>query len=274
MPTATKTDKKEIELYGGEVEIVFYPNSHRYKLVGERTYLISATRATRHIDKAEALKGWVSKLWRQYLTSKLEEAGEVQYSKAEIELLVDEASRHWVEMQEQAKDVGSEVHDFAEAFTLATLGREKADLEEMLENASPEAKKGIRAFLDWYNNNDVEFVDAELLVYSKQHGYVGITDVLMWYNGKLTIGDYKTSKGLYNDYLYQIAGYWNAKQEEMTHLKDEKEIEQGVIINFNKETGEFEQKMIEPEEYKRNLTAFLGGLEIEKRERELNRAKK
>jgi ATP-dependent exoDNAse (exonuclease V) beta subunit len=55
----------------------------------------------------------------------------------------------------------------------------------------------VLAFLKWKTDNDVEFLEVERLVYSKQYEYVGRFDLIAKVNGKKMLIDYKTSKGFY-----------------------------------------------------------------------------
>ena len=120
------------------------------------------------------------------------------------------------------------------------------------------------AFLDWHNSENVKFVAAERIVYSKKHNYAGKMDALLEIDGRPVIGDYKTGKGLYNDHYYQLAGYWNAIEEE-----DEKMYPKGVILHFDKLTGAFKPYFIDRPDHEKNLAAFLGFRAAKIREKEL-----
>jgi hypothetical protein len=52
------TNKVLKSVYNGEVSIEFFPDSHRYRKIGERSYLISVTTATGIIDKSRPLILW------------------------------------------------------------------------------------------------------------------------------------------------------------------------------------------------------------------------
>lgn len=251
------------ELYKGEVKIDFYPDSHRYKKTGERTYLISATSATGMIDKSRVLIPWAVNLCGSFFRKYLEEAGIDSFTKEELFPVLEEALTQHTVKKEQAADIGSQVHEWIEQFALSRINGTEApilseDMPEGVENA-------IGGFLDWYNENDVKFLASERLIYSKKYDYCGLTDFIAVINGKKSVGDYKTSKSVYSDHRYQLSAYWNAIEEE-----DEEEIEQGVILHVNKETGEFKAYEITREEHLKNLPAFLACLTIKRREKELN----
>ena len=57
------------EMYGGEVVINFYPDSHKYKLEGSKDWLVSSTGATGIIDKSTPLIIWAVGLTTQHVRS-------------------------------------------------------------------------------------------------------------------------------------------------------------------------------------------------------------
>lgn len=106
--TETKT------LYNGEVEITFYPDSHRYRLTGEKSYLTSVTAITGIIDKSRVLIPWAVGLTGSFLRQYLEEHQGEQMTSEELFPVIDEALRQHEIKKEQAADAGSQVHDIAQ----------------------------------------------------------------------------------------------------------------------------------------------------------------
>jgi len=267
---AKETNKREVSLYGGDVTIVFYPDSHRYKKKGERTYLISSTAATGIVDKSRVLIKWAVGLVTAHLRQSIDGISELATS--ELHLIIDEAEKQPDLKRDQAAEAGTMVHNFAEQFALAKLGKaEMPKIPTDLPNEMQEkVKNGINAFLDWYLSNNVTFHHTEKLVYSKKYEHVGTLDVLVEINNLLYVTDYKTSKGLYSDQRYQVASYKSAFNEEMEHIGGRK-ADKSLILNFSKETGELKVIEISDEEHKKDYEAFLCCLGLKKREKELNR---
>lgn len=258
-------NKDERLLYGGDVEITFYPDSHRYKKKGERTYLISVTSATGIIDKSRPLLIWASRLSKTYLYDYLSKSKVNKFTAEELYPIIDEAVEQHTVKKEEAASIGSEVHEWVEMFTKAKIAGETVD-ESSMEGLSEQALNGVNAFLDWYNSNNVEFHQAERLVYSRKHDYAGITDVIVTYNGKKAVGDYKTAKSIYSDHRYQLSGYWEAVEEE-----DGEKFDFGLILHFDKETGKFHVEEITREEHELNLPVFLACLTVKRREKALSK---
>ena len=254
-----KTEIIEKEAYGGDIILQFYPNSHRYKLKGEKKFLTSVTACTGVIDKPFLIP-WAVKLTTQYIRDAISKGK--TFSKEEIEnILVDASMQHTIK-KEKAGDFGTAIHDWAEQFALAKASGKDISIPE---DAPKEVLNGINAFLDWYNNHDIEFVEAERMVYSRKNGFVGTLDAVAKINGKLYLIDYKTSKSIkYHEYKLQLSAYYKAYEEET-----KQKLHAGIIIHFNKENGEFDTLTINKKETNKNYKAFLACLKIKNRMKEL-----
>lgn len=258
------TEKIIKELYNGEVKIDFYPESHRYKLVGQKTYLISTTAATSIIDKSRLLIGWAINLAGSFIKQYFENAKTTQFTAEELLPVIDEALKQHEVKKEEAASIGSTVHDWAEKFANAKLlGTEMPNLSEEMDGP---VLAGVMAFLDWYNAHSIKFKATERMLYSKQYQYVGIADAVAMIDGKWILVDYKTGKRIYNEHFYQLSAYWGAYEEETGEKLDG-----ALILHFNKETGEFNKREITREEHELNYPIFLACLTIKKREKELTK---
>lgn len=267
------TENIKYQLYGGEIVINFLPSKHWYKLDGEKHCLISATGAVGIVDKSAPLMKWAVRETVSFLKQHLETSN--TFSREELLPVIDEAARQHEIKKEKAATAGEKVHKWIEQF--ADLKIEGKDIDESsLEGLEPAVLNGVNMFLDWYNQNHVQFISSERLVYSKKHKYVGTTDALAVVNGKRTILDYKTSNGLYSTHYYQLSGYWNAVDEE-----DGKPfIEEGLILhlptkvnqeNLTEEIVEFHSVPVSPQDHKKNFKTFLACLAVKEREKELAR---
>jgi hypothetical protein len=254
------TNKKISSLYNGDVNITFYPDSHRYKLEGEKSYLVSVTACTGVIDKSRVLMGWATGLARDYFYEKIRDE---QYTKDEILMMVDEAVGSYKEKQQSALSVGSFIHSWVEAFTEAKVRGEVYEglliPEDFTDKMKAQCDSGINAFLDWYNVNDIEYIANERLLYSKSHNYVGHCDAIIRTKDGLELLDYKTSNGIYSEYWYQVAGYVQAYEEETGE-----KIIKGRILRFNKENGEFDDVSITREELDAYIDTFNALVKVKK----------
>jgi hypothetical protein len=251
------------QLYQGEVVIDFYPDSHRYKLAGQKTYLTSVTAITGIIDKSRVLIPWAVNLAGTHLRQYLENASGNQFTSEELLPVIEEACKQHQVKKEEAAGIGSLVHKFAEEFARAKLGQGEYP---SVEHEDERVVAGISAFLEWYNTNQVKFLEVERMLYSRQHGYVGLTDVIAEVNGRKLIMDYKTAKGVYSEHFYQLSGYWGAFEEE-TGVK----LDGAAVLHFNKETGALDVIEISREDHEKNLPIFLACFQIKQREKEMSK---
>ena len=98
-----------------------------------------------------------------------------------------------------------------------------------------QASSAYAAFEFWVKGTQLEIVDCEVPVISEAHRYGGTLDFIGKLNGKLVLGDFKTSGGVYPEYLMQIVAYAKA-YEETTGNK----IDGGYhLLRFSKENGDF-----------------------------------
>ena len=255
------SEKITHEIYDKTVKIDFYPESHRYKLQGEQTYLISCTACTGMIDKSRFLIPWAVGLAGQFLREHLEKSSVNQFTSEELLPLIDEACRQHTIKKEEAASIGSQVHKFAEQFAKAKI--ESSEMPKIYPDSDEKVINGINAFIDWITQHNVKFHASEKLVYSQRHGFVGIADAIAEVDGKEVLIDYKTGKRIYNEAYLQVSGYMLAFEEEFS------ELDGAIILHFNKETGEFTAHHISYEEHLKNIPAFLACYELKKRDKEL-----
>jgi len=270
-----KEGQKMIKLYNGEIEILFDQSlkddgskRHIYSFIDhnnltkagtpKKQRLTGVTTITGVIDKSRFLIPWAVKLTTQYIRDAISK-GET-FSKEEIEnILVDASMQHTIK-KEKAGDFGTAIHDWAEQFALAKASGKDIDIPE---DAPEEVLNGINAFLEWYNNHDIEFVEAERMVYSRKNGFVGTLDAVAKINGKLYLIDYKSSNGIYESHYFQVSAYYKAYQEETGT-----EFDGAMIIRFGKEDGEFEVKEITKGSLVKDYKAFKSCLNVKNRLKE------
>jgi hypothetical protein len=256
-----ESNKLSVVLYGGEVKIDFFPESHRYKKPTERTYLISATSATGVIDKSRFLIPWAVGLDQKFLLAYLEKV-KGPFSKEELFPIIDEAFKQHTVKKEEAADIGSKVHDWIERFVKAKMSKtESPSIDDINDD---NVLNGINGFLDWYNGHKIEFTGSERLIYSKEYDYCGIADFTAIVDGKNW--DFKTSKAVYPEHQYQLSAYWKAIEEE-----DNKLFDCGIILHVDKESGEFHSHKVSKEENLLNFPVFLSCLTIKQREKQLSK---
>jgi hypothetical protein len=113
-------------------------------------------------------------------------------------------------------------------------------------------------------------IASEKKIYSLEFDYFGTYDWLGYVTGcgdpkccpftgaALAQGDFKSSKGIWEEYVAQLASYWHATEEEFPTQP----IDIGVILRLGKSDGEFESRIITRPEADAAFEAFLGALMI------------
>jgi len=241
------------KLYKGKI-ILTCDDNHNYWANGEKVEY-SATGVTSIIDKSSPLMGWVAKLMSLYLLERLKER---PIDEETIRL----AQKEYRTVSQREADIGTAIHEWIESW----IKGENPEIpnDERIAN-------GIISFLKWQKEVKARFnkKDSERLVYSRKYGYAGTLDAIATIKKKKVIIDFKSSRDIYNEYRYQLAAYWQAYEEE-----NGKTFDHGLIIRFDKETGQFDPDKnileISRDEYEKDIKAFLGALEVKKREKELN----
>jgi len=250
------TNKKVVKMYNDKVIIEFFPDSHRYKKQGEKQYIPSVTTITGIIDKSRQLIYWAVNLTKNYLLDKYN-SGET----IDIETIY-EACDQYNKKRDDAASIGTQVHDWAEKFSIAI--RNSEPIPEINKDFDDRVVMGINGFLDWVEESKVKFIEAEKLVYSEKYNYCGLADAIVEINGKKILVDYKTGKDIYSGMHYQVSAYVNAYNEE-----HEDKIQSAIIVHFNKETGVFKKKEISGKEVLLNMETFVSCLNIINREKQL-----
>lgn len=149
---------------------------------------------------------------------------------------------------ETSASFGTNVHQAIEMW----IKNDKSINEKQLSDTE---KVAFDKFVYWAEKNKVEFLESELRIYSRTHWFAGTCDLVMRINGKIWIGDIKTTSGIYPEFFWQTSAYQLAMQELGLYT----DVEGHVIINVKKD-GRMEVERSYG--YERNKTAFLAALTI------------
>lgn len=167
------------------------------------------------LSKGDALLGWAVKCAVEYIKANL--------SDKPIQEVLDSARTEWKNARETAADIGTEIHDKIHKYI--TYGRDACG------DMRPEVENGFLAFLDWEKANKVKWVQMELQVVSRIHGFAGRLDAICDFNGKRYLIDFKSSKSFYDEMPMQLAAYRIAAAENGSQTE-------GIgILRLDKETG-------------------------------------
>ncbi len=241
--------RKKIKLYQGKVTIFFDEEKHQFSHE-DGTPIIGTTSVTGILDKSSPLMAWAVNSMATLLMKNVLNGERISLGSIEI------AKKEYRRFKQEAADIGSLIHEWIEKWI--TL-KKKPEIPE-----DEKVRNGVIAFLKWIKEKKVEFDNSELIIYSKKNDVAGIMDAEGHIDGKKCIIDFKSSKGIYNEYRYQLASYWSAREEETGEKFDI-----GYIVKFGKDDGEFGVMEIQRKEYQKDLEAFLGLLQTKRREMEL-----
>lgn len=231
----------EYLLYDDKVRLQFEAGDHRYlvsKKIGDKW--LEATPVTGVSTYCNALSKdflapWAAKLAAEYMAEKAEDHA----SKAQA---VDEAKKQ----HKYASDVGKRAGKLGHMYVEARLNKQKITMPsdpKDLEIIESVAKAFDKFMEDW----QPEILEIEKVLYSREHNFAGTCDFIAHINGKLVIGDWKTTNtsrynpdGIYATYFAQLGAYCLA-YEEMTGDK----VDDLYIVNLPKEGGEYKLKRLE-----------------------------
>lgn len=119
--------------------------------------------------------------------------------------------------------------------------------------------RSICHYMDWRNKYNPEFITLEEEVYSKKHGYAGTMDCFAKINNLILIGDWKSSKDIYDKYKMQIAAYYMAKWE-MTG----KQPDGGFILSLNNSRSKegWKMEMMDVNDIEKWFNRFLNRIAL------------
>ena len=215
----------------------------------------SSTTITGRVDKGKSngLMYWAAGLSFDYLIDivlkPVRNAIEKNERDMAIELLEEcfgvdsefhykKAKSYHTKKSKEARDIGTYVHEAAEAIFRAMLENSPLDIP-----IDEDIEKPVTALLAWIRENDVTPVLVEQKVWAYlpgiEQGYAGRLDLVAYVNGKLTTIDHKAAKGIYEDGPLQVASYDYAYDDmvEKGILEAPGPTEASAILRLDKETG-------------------------------------
>ena len=139
----------------------------------------------------------------------------------EIQQTMDDLKYRVKSIQENARNIGTNMHSLAEMYILG---------EEAITPHSEPLKTMFSKFKKFWDKIKIKVIETEKTYYSKELDVCGTLDCLVKYKGKIGILDFKTSKDFYADQPIQIHTY-KKLVEDSTDLK----IEFLAVINIPKE---------------------------------------
>jgi hypothetical protein len=97
------------------------------------------------------------------------------------------------------------VGTLAHAMIQAYFTKEEVCTDEYTKHDISRAENSIRSFKNWVKANEIKPIFNERSLHGEEFG--GTVDMLAEVNGELTLVDFKTGSGIYNESFIQLAGY-------------------------------------------------------------------
>jgi hypothetical protein len=210
--------------------LVFYPASHRYKWGGQ--WVPAVTTILNRISKGDALVQWAANCAVNHVVDAIETGLDLSDP-----LIFEDARKAWVTVRDAAANVGTNVHDYARRIL---SGQSPAEPLE-----GPEAK-AIAAFWKWVESHAIEPYAVEKRIMSAHYMYAGTCDFYGRIDGRLSVLDFKTGNGVYDEFWWQLSAYSLAIDEEKHTDENRHRTRMGReehvrwIVHLNKTTGECE----------------------------------
>jgi hypothetical protein len=254
-----ETPSEIISCYGGQVKLIYNDGVHTYWVDTPEGRIVvpGVTSIVKMVDKSHKLVPWAVKLT---VESVLEQLGKYKrfdnliYSvpAERLQEILKTAKAAHRAAKDNAGGVGKIAHDWLEKYgNYRIAGRTHQQALTIPRPLNQKSNNCIDAALSWFDEHHVVFFSAERKVYSREYNYAGTMDWDGLVDGKLSIIDYKTSNGIYDDYWFQTAMYQGAREEEFP----DKQYEQRVVLRLGKEDGEFEAQVREGRyEYEADLS--------------------
>ena len=180
------------------ISLEFDPNKHKYYLDGRQLHGVTG------ICEMTGENGWRIP-WAAKMCSEVAD-GLIAPLIDEVELpkIVRQIKGAPFRRSSDAIDIGNAAHGWLEQYTLFLIG-------ESAKPATPKnkiVKEAVRPFVQWVKDNKPEFLAAEQVIYIEdEYDFAGTMDLRFKLGDDLCIGDFKTSKMLKREYIFQLGLY-------------------------------------------------------------------
>lgn len=223
---SNQTKKEFTQMYGGEVEMVYYPDSHQYRVNGKR--LSSVSSIVGYSNSADGLINWAVGQVIGMMRSELEKTNAVEFHKEQVKMMVDEAQNEWERSRDKAANLGDYIHALLQGLPYEAEG----GIPEEWQRAG---ERALKQFARWKERTGYESTDVERIVYSRKYNFAGRLDDIGHSKSGRHMLDYKTGSVRIKAYA-QLAGYGLAWEEEFP----EDPVKRMTIVDIDKETGAIE----------------------------------
>jgi len=265
------------KFYNDTVTLWFDPKFHTYyREFGEELVSVDGVTTVIHIiDKSKFLIPWAAKQVGQKIIATMPRdvlrQTTVPILWLEFEKLVETAQKKPREIFGEAGDIGKEAHKYIEIAIKDAIENNFGTVSKP--EHFPSEEKALNCFIaaiNWMHKHSVQWISSERLVFHKKLDYAGTMDGLAKvsscndksccqtpFSNVMSVIDWKSSNGLWPDYVIQTAAYQRAYEEET-----KVEVTDRFILRLGKEDGKFEPWHLSSAFTKYDFKVFVDCLEL------------
>lgn len=157
----------------------------------------------------------------------------------------------------KVKDAAAGIGILTHYLIMCELKEIKPDLSEYSPTTIDKAETGFLNWLEWHKGKNIETIQSEIPLISIQ-GFGGTIDWVARQDKDLWLIDFKTSKQLYDEHIFQVAAYKMLWEENYANQP----LSQIHILRIDKESGGFEDRLINEHQLTIGGQIFLDCLAI------------
>lgn len=235
--------------FDGKHELVFNEASHRYKLDGKAVTGVTTFQKNGYPTSMGLISWYKAQTGLAVLNALtvpgkdglVPREGFFPLSKERCEEIIKEAKNADRAVSQEAADIGTICHAYAELYSVGKINEANAILQEVKDVPTFHLIKScVDKYIEWEKTNKGILVHAEAIVASPKYLFSGKFDRLDRVGKKLILRDYKTSKDIFLDQYIQLAAYAIAIKEWLGL-----NVEGLEVLRFGKDDGAFETLLID-----------------------------
>lgn len=144
--------------------------------------------------------------------------------------------RDLYEKRDKAAEIGTVAHAMVEACIHGLDPESVSELHTLDQEGQAKARNAFSTYEQWASMSQLQIIDQEMRLVSEIYRFGGTPDAIGIVNDRLCLVDWKTSNGVYSDYLLQLAAYRQLWEE---NHPDRPLIGGFHLCRFSKDFGDF-----------------------------------
>lgn len=109
--------------------------------------------------------------------------------------------------RDEAGNVGTAAHAMVEARIKGEDPEAREELLALDDEGKGKARNAFGMYEKWARMSNLEIIEQEMQLVSERYKFGGTPDAIGRIDGELCLVDWKTSNGVFSDYLLQLAAY-------------------------------------------------------------------